>query len=345
MNDIKLHYRFQLDFDDVLIKPHRSIKPLTRKAVNITIPWGTSEAYPIVIANMPTTGTYEIAKQLTPMKVFTFIHKEYGIEEHKINLAMMNDRRYIAITTGVRDKDIKKTIDIISDFQDIGIINIDIANVYANVDGMIKAIQIFKKSFPHIKISAGNICDKDLMEELVNAGADYIKVGVGSGAACITRTEVGVGIPQLSAVMECYEEAQRLNCKIISDGGCVTSGDVCKAIAAGADMVMIAGMVSSCYECSNMVEIDGQQYVNLYGLGSNKQYNIHGVSEKEYRPNEGRDLLIPAKGHIKDIINQIFGGLRSVCTYVGVSDITQLSSHAQFVRVNNTHNRSLEKYG
>jgi len=345
MNDIKLRYRFQLDFDDVLIKPRRSTIPLTRKSVNIEIPWLDKIAYPIAISNMLSTGTYEIAKHMTPMKIFTFIHKEYEIEEHKINLAMMEDRSYIAITSGVRDKDIKRTMDIISDFQDIGIINIDIANVYANVDGMIKAIQTYKDFFPHIKISAGNICDKDLMEELVNAGADYIKVGVGSGAACITRTEVGVGVPQLSAVMECYEEAQRIGCKIISDGGCVTSGDVCKAIAAGAEIVMIAGMVSSCYECSNMVEIDGQQYVNLYGLGSTKQYNRHGVSEKEYRPNEGRDLLIPAKGHIKDIINQILGGLRSVCTYVGVSHITLLSSHAQFVRVNSTHNRSLEKYG
>ena len=279
------------------------------------------------------------------MKVFTFIHKEYSIEEHKINLAMMDDRRYIAITSGVRPVDVERTIDIITDFQDIGIINIDIANVYANVDGMIEAIKKYRSLFPHIKISAGNICNKVLMEELVNAGADYIKVGVGSGAACITRTEVGVGIPQLSAVMECYEEAQRVDCKIISDGGCVTSGDICKAIAAGADMVMIAGMVSSCYECGNMVEIDGQQYINLYGLGSNKQYNIHGVSEKEYRPNEGRDLMIPAKGHIKDIINQILGGLRSVCTYVGVSNIEELSIHAEFIRVNSTHNKSLERYG
>jgi GMP reductase len=222
----------------------------------------------------------------------------------------------------VRDKDVMRTIDIISGFEDIGMINVDVANVYANVDGMIKTIKTFKEHFPNILLCAGNICDKNLMEELVEAGADYVKVGVGSGAACITRTEVGVGIPQLSAVMECYEEAQRIGCKIISDGGCVTSGDVAKAIAAGADMVMIAGMVSSCYECSNMVEIDGQ-----------------------YRPNEGRDLMIPAKGYIKDIINQILGGLRSVCTYVGVSDIEELSIHAEFIRVNSTHNKSLERYG
>ena len=339
MDDIKL------DFDDVLIKPRKSVIPLTRKSVNIEIPWLDKTAHPVVIANMPSTGTYEIAKHMTPMKVFTFIHKEYKVHEHRENLSVMEDRSYIAITSGVRDKDVMRTIEIISGFEDIGMINVDIANVYANVSGMIKAIKIFKEHFPNILLCAGNICDKDLMQTLVDAGADYIKVGVGSGAACITRTEVGVGIPQWSAVRECYEESQKTGCRIISDGGCVTAGDVCKAIAAGADMVMIAGMVSSCYECSNMVEIDGQQYVNLYGLGSTKQYNIHTISEQEYRPNEGRDLMIPAKGHIKDIINQILGGLRSVCTYVGVSHITQLSSHAEFIAVNNTHNRSLEKYG
>jgi len=339
MNDIKL------DFDDVLIKPRKSVIPLTRKSVNIEIPWLDKTAHPVVIANMPSTGTYEIAKHMTPMKVFTFIHKEYKVHEHRENLSVMEDRSYIAITSGVRNKDVMRTIEIISGFEDIGMINVDIANVYANVSGMIKAIKTFKEHFPNILLCAGNICDKDLMQTLVDAGADYIKVGVGSGAACITRTEVGVGIPQWSAVRECYEESQKTGCRIISDGGCVTAGDVCKAIAAGADMVMIAGMVSSCYECSNMVEIDGQQYVNLYGLGSTKQYNIHTISEQEYRPNEGRDLMIPAKGHIKDIINQILGGLRSVCTYVGVSHITQLSSHAEFIRVNNTHNRSLEKYG
>jgi GMP reductase len=221
---------------------------------------------------------------MTPMKVFTFIHKEYKVHEHRENLSVMEDRSYIAITSGVRDKDVMRTIEIISGFEDIGMINVDIANVYANVSGMIKAIKTFKEHFPNILLCAGNICDKDLMQTLVDAGADYIKVGVGSGAACITRTEVGVGIPQWSAVRECYEESQKTGCRIISDGGCVTAGDVCKAIAAGADMVMNAGMVSSCYECSNMVEIDGQQYVNLYGLGSTKQYNIHTISEQEYDP-------------------------------------------------------------
>ena len=209
---------------------------------------------------------------------------------------------------------------------------------------MLDTLQIYRKEFPHITISAGNIATPKLIEKLYNAGADYIKVGVGSGAACRTRSEVGVGVPQLSAIMDCHTEAEKFGLKIISDGGCVKSGDVCKAIAAGADLVMIAGMVSHCEECDNIVEIDGKKFVNLYGLGSTKMYNQTKPTEQEYRPNEGRDLLIPCKGSIRSVLKQIQGGLRSVCTYTGAEHINQLKKTSMFVRVNNTINRSLEKY-
>ncbi|MBI33467.1 MAG: GMP reductase [Gammaproteobacteria bacterium] len=335
----------KLDFDDVLIEPRRAFTSLTRKSVDITIPWLDFHAYPIVIANMPSTGTYQIAKHMTPMKVFTFIHKEYTALEHVRNLGDIATHQYIAITSGVQEWDIEKTDEVLTKFPNIGMINIDIANVYANMFGMVNTIKHYREKFPDTMICAGNVCDTSLMKELVRAGANYIKVGVGSGAACITRTEVGVGVPQFSAVQECCEEAEKIGCKIISDGGCVTSGDVCKAIAAGAEMVMIAGMVSNTYECDNKVTIEGKQYVNLYGLGSNKMYDRTSPTEQEYRPNEGRDLLVPTECHIEDVINQILGGLRSVCTYVGVRNLTQLSDHATFIRVSKTHNRSLERYG
>ena len=167
---------------------------------------------------------------------------------------------------------------------------------------------------------------------------------VGSGAACKTRSEVGVGIPQLSAIMDCYEEAQKYNIGVISDGGCVTAGDVAKAIGAGASMVMIAGMVSKSEECDNIVEVDGKKYVNFYGLGSTKMYDLTKPTEQEYRPNEGRDLLIPCKGSITSVIKQIQGGLRSACTYVGAEHINQLYGLVRFVRVQNTINNSLAKY-
>ena len=337
-NDIRL------DFGDVLINPSPSNVPLTRKSVDIKIDWLDTTAYPIAISNMISTGTYNIAKILTPMQVFTFIHKEYTLDQHRKELSNLNDRRFIAITTGVRDQDVEKTIEIIREFPDIAMINVDVANVYANMKGMITSIKRFAQEFPTIKISAGNVANDVVIKDLVSAGAHYIKVGVGSGAACKTRSEVGVGIPQVSAVMECHNEAIKYGAKIISDGGCVTAGDVCKAIAAGAEIVMIAGMVSKSEECDNIIEIDGKKYVNFYGLGSTKMYNLTNPTEQEYRPNEGRDLLIPCNGSIKDVIYQIQGGLRSVCTYVGAEHISEIYNRTQFVRVNNTINKSLEKY-
>jgi len=341
----KLDLDIKLDFSDVLINPVPSDVPLTRKSVSIKIPWlDDNGVHPIAVSNMLSTGTYKIANILTGMRVLTFIHKEYTLEEHRKHLSQMKDRRFIAITSGVQPWDIEKTDAVVSQFPDIAIINVDIANVYANIEGMIRTINHYRQKFPHIKICAGNIANSLVVKDLAKAGADYIKVGVGSGAACRTRSEVGVGIPQVSAVMDCYEEASKYNVKIISDGGCVTAGDVCKAIAAGAEIVMIAGMVSKSEECDNIVEIDGKKYVNFYGLGSTKMYNLTKPTEQEYRPNEGRDLLIPCKGSIKDVIQQVQGGLRSVCTYVGAESITDLYYRSQFVRVNNTINRSLEKY-
>lgn len=336
--------KLKLDFNDVLIDPRPSDKPLTRKSVNIEIDWLDTTAFPIVVSNMISTGTYKIAKLLTPERVFTFIHKEYSLDEHRQHLSEMTDRRYIAITSGVQPWDIEKTDAVVSEFPDIGMINVDIANVYANVEGMVKTIRHYRSKFPHVKICAGNVANSLVIKDFIGAGADYIKVGVGSGAACKTRSEVGVGIPQVSAVMDCHDVASKYGAKIISDGGCVTAGDVCKAIAAGAEMVMVAGMVSKSEECDNIVEIDGKKYVNFFGLGSDKMYSVNKPTEVEYRPNEGRDLLIPCKGSIKSVIKQIQGGLRSVCTYVGAEHISELYKRTQFVRVNSTINNSLAKY-
>ena len=340
----KINDDIKLDFSDVLIEPIESSKPLTRKNVDIEIDWLDTKATPVIVSNMLSTGTYKIANILTPLRIFTFLHKEYTAEQHIKELQKMSDRRFIAITSGVQSWDKDKTIEVVSKFPDIGIINVDIANVYANMQGMIDTIKLYRQKFPNIHISAGNVATPNVVSKLVQAGANFIKVGVGSGAACRTRSEVGVGIPQLSAILDCYETVTRNGAHIISDGGCVTSGDVCKAIGAGAKMVMIAGMVSKAEECDNIVEIDGKKYVNFYGLGSTTMYNRTNPTEQEYRPNEGRDLLIPAKGSVKSILKQIQGGLRSVCTYVGAEHINQLNSRTRFVRVNNQINNSLEKY-
>ena len=341
---MKIKEDVKLDFNDVLIEPIISDSILTRKNVNIEINWLNVTATPVCISNMLSTGTYNIAKILTPMRVLTCIHKEYSVEEHLTNLTTMQDRRYIAITSGIQPWDLKNTTEVFSQYPDIGMINVDIANTYANIEGIINTITYYRNKFPHAIISAGNVATPEIINKLIRAGADYIKIGVGSGAACKTRTEIGVGVPQLSAIIECYDETTKHGGKIISDGGCVTAGDVCKAIAAGAEIVMIAGMVSKSIECDNIIEINGKKYVNFWGLGSDKQYKLTSPTEQEYRPNEGRDLLIPCEGSIVDILKQIQGSLRSLCTYVGVKNINEVHNKAQFIKVNNIANKSLEKY-
>lgn len=332
-----------LDYNDVLINPKPSSKPITRKDVDIKIQHKNDKVTPIVIANMLSTGTYKIANLMTDNGVLTFLHKEYKAKEHLENLEKLRHTRYVGITSGVQSWDKEKTIEVLSQIP-IGFINVDIANVYANVQGMVDTIKLYKDKFPDTTVVAGNVCNTLVLNELVAAGADIIKIGVGPGAACKTRSEVGVGVPQFSAVQEVSKRAKELGVKTIADGGCVTSGDICKAIAAGADMVMIAGMVSGSEECDNIVEIEGKRYVNFYGLGSNKMYSINKPTEVEYRPNEGRDLLIPVTGSILEPINQIKGALRSVCTYVGVDDIKDLHVNAEFIQVNHQINKSLEKY-
>ena len=324
----------KLDFNDVLIEPRISDQTLSRKDIDIEI----NGKIPVIVSNMLSIGIYKIAKIAEKHKFITFLNKEYNIESYVENLETLN-RSFIGITTGVvSEKEKERAHTILSTFDDIGYLNIDIANAYANMDGMERTIKDFKSRFPNVIISAGNVATDEGAERLKTYGADLVKVGVGSGAACRTRSEVGVGVPQFSAILDTYKHS------IISDGGCVTSGDICKAIAAGAQYVMIGGMLSNCKECDNIIQDGDKQYVNFYGLGSSKMYSVHKPSDIEYRPNEGRDLYVPVTDSVENVFKQIKGALRSTCTYVGAKNINELKDKASFIQVNNILNRSLEKY-
>ena len=322
----------KLDFSDVLIEPGICNKPITRSDVNIT----PNGHVPIIISNMVTLGKFEIAKIASQHKVLTFISKEYSADDMNENLAQV-DKQYIGITSGVRDFDHTRILQVLEIHNNFAYLNLDIANVGANVQGMVDTIKLYRDKFKG-QIVAGNVATIEMAKLLEDAGADIIKVGIGSGAACTTRTEVGVGVPQFSAILDI---ANQVSVPIISDGGCTTPGDVCKAIAAGADYVMLGGMFASCKEMAT----DGSDKVDFFGLGSQKMYTTYVPTESEYRPVEGRTLQVPVKTTMEEVINQIKGALRSVCTYVGVDSIDKLHTRANFIEVNNQYNRSLEKYG
>jgi GMP reductase len=212
--------------------------------------------------------------------------------------------------------------------------------------------------YPHIVIIAGNVVTGEMTEELILAGADIIKVGIGPGSVCTTRIQTGVGYPQLSAVIECADAAHGLGGHIIADGGCTCPGDVAKAFAAGADFVMLGGMLAGHDQGGGEVitkkyitdemstgatrKIEEKKFVQFYGMSSEAANDKHFGGLKEYRSSEGREVLVPYRGAVGRTIQDILGGLRSTCTYAGAIRLKHLSRCTTFVRCTQTHNQIYE---
>jgi len=212
-------------------------------------------------------------------------------------------------------------------------IGIDVANGYTI--SVIDGIKSLREHIPDATIVAGNVVTADMTQELILAGADIVKVGVGPGSVCTTRIKTGIGYPQLSAVIECADAAHGLNGHIIADGGCTNSGDIVKAFAAGADFVMIGGMLAGHDECDGKV-VDGK--MTFYGMASESAMSRHNVPHREYRGVEGKTVEVPYRGAVNNTIIDILSGIRSACTYVGAKRLKSLSKCATFVRVNNIIN-------
>ena len=229
-------------------------------------------------------------------------------------------------------------IDEIDNLKEVqsGFIGLDVANGYTI--RFVDAVKKLREKCPDATIAAGNVVTADMTQELVLAGADIVKVGIGPGSVCTTRIKTGIGYPQLSAVIECADAAHGLNAHIIADGGCVSSGDIVKAFAGGADFVMIGGMLAGHDECEGKVE---NGFMEFYGMASESAMDKHD-NHNSYRGAEGKTVKIPHRGRVDDTIKDILSGIRSACTYVGANSLRTLSKCTTFVRVNNTHNTIYE---
>jgi len=238
---------------------------------------------------------------------------------------------------------------------------IDIANGYSR--RLADVVEMLRHNYPELIIIAGNVVTAEMVEELLIRGADIVKVGIGSGAVCTTRVKTGVGYPQFSAIVECADAAHGLGGYIIADGCCTCSGDVAKAFAAGADFVMLGGMLAGHdegggevitkyyqtnelnYEMSQGTSggfekvIETKKFVQFYGMSSDAANKKHFGGLKDYRSSEGREVLVPYRGAVEHTIQNILGGLRSTCTYVGAPTLKQLSKCATFVRANSQYNK------
>ena len=337
----------KLDYSDVLIRPKRSTL-VSRKDVTLEREFKfrhspiTYTGIPIMAANMDTTGTFEMAWALNQFNMFTCLHKHYTLDDWKefmiTDAGPTAEHKTVAISTGIADSDFTRTKKILEEFPEINYICIDVANGYT--ENFVSYIRTVRKVFPTKVIIAGNVVTADMTEALILAGADIVKVGIGPGSVCTTRKKTGVGYPQLSAVIECADAAHGLKGLIVADGGCTCPGDVAKAFAAGADFVMLGGMLAGHDEGGGKIisETGDYPYVEFYGMSSETAQSKHGDGLTGYRASEGKRVLIPYRGGVEHTVKDILGGVRSACTYTGSVSLKELSKRSTFIRVNNQLN-------
>ncbi|MEZ0224777.1 MAG: GMP reductase [Alphaproteobacteria bacterium] len=327
----------KLDFDDVLIRPKRSgLKSRAQVDVKRTfkLPHAGIEitGVPIIAANMDTVGTVRMAAALAEYDIFTALHKHYP--EGELSKANISGA-FSFVSFGIEDmKKVNSIMDALKS-NSINKICLDVANGYT--ENFVEFIRDVRKHHPGKIIMAGNVATPDMTEALILAGADIVKVGIGPGSACMTRAMTGIGYPQLSAIIECADAAHGLSGLICADGGCRMPGDVAKAFAAGADFVMLGGMFAGHSECMTKDQLDslskngGGGLVEYYGMSSKVAMDRYSGGVAPHRASEGRVVQVEYKGDVKGTIQDILGGLRSACTYVGASKLKEFSKRATFV--------------
>jgi len=336
----RIDNEIKLDFKDVLIRPKRSTLR-SRADVDLSRQYTFRNAkkrfpddmVPILAANMDSVGTFEMAIQLSQMKVITCITKHYSYEQW---VAFASERPevipYICYTSGMNEEDERKMAAVIKAVPAINAICLDVANGYS--EHFTKHVKEVRELYPEHIIMAGNVVTGEMIEQLLLDGADIIKVGIGPGSVCTTRKKTGVGYPQVSAVLECADAAHGLKGHIVSDGGCTCPGDIAKAFGAGADFVMLGGMLAGHNESGGeLIERDGKQYKAFYGMSSDTAMKKHAGGVAEYRASEGKTVEIPYRGPVKHTILDILGGIRSACTYVGAAKLKELPKRTTFIRV------------
>ncbi|MDO6581351.1 GMP reductase [Photobacterium sp. 2_MG-2023] len=341
---MRIEQDLKLGFKDVLFRPKRSTLK-SRSQVELTRDFTFKHSgrqwsgVPIIAANMDSVGSFDMAKALAKHNVMTAIHKHYSVEDWAsfIQENSADVLKHAMVSTGTSDADFQKTKDIMALTDELMFICIDIANGYS--EHLVEYVEKVRKAFPDKVISAGNVVTGDMVEELILAGADIVKVGIGPGSVCTTRVKTGVGYPQLSAIIECADAAHGLGGQIIGDGGCTCAGDVSKAFGGGADFVMLGGMLAG-HEESNgeIVEKDGQQFMKFYGMSSQSAMDKHSGGVANYRAAEGKTVLLPYRGPVENTIQDIMGGVRSTCTYVGAAKLKELTKRTTFIRVREQEN-------
>ena len=347
---MRLDTEVKLDYKDVLLKPKRSTLS-SRRDVEMTRSFSfrnsgeTYECCPIIASNMDGVGTFSMAKVIQEYKMMTTITKTTTIDQWRKAVGEGIKLKYLSVCTGTGKlwdddaEDYSTMQKVLKSYPDVKFITIDVANGYhTNFSDFVGAV---REEYPDKTIIAGNVVTAEMTEELIIQGADVVKVGIGPGSVCTTRTMAGVGVPQFSAVVECADAANGVGGHIVADGGCNMPGDIAKAFGGGAHFVMLGGMLAGHNE-SEVQSKDGKR--EFYGMSSDRAREVHGKRKDGYRGNEGRSVILPDRGPVKETIEDILGGVRSSCTYIGARRLKDIPKCASFVRCNQPLNTVFETY-
>ncbi len=332
---MRIDYEPKLDFDDVLIRPKRSEAP-SRSAIMLEREYrflnsGTTwQGIPLVASNMDTIGTFAMARALGP-RMMTCLHKYYRDEELVEFFRGELNQGDSFLTIGIKDDDFDKLVRLRMQ-TNIRFLCVDAANGYTKF--FVERVDRIRETYPDLTIMAGNVATPEMVQEmLISGAADIVKIGIGSGSVCTTRMKAAVGYPQLSAIIECADAAHGLRGHVCADGGCRTPGDIVKAFAAGADFVMLGGMLAGHDECEGeWIEQQGKRVsLKFYGMSSRTAIDKYAGGRRDYRACEGRETIVPYRGPVSETIQDITGGIRSACAYVGAAGLKDLSKCTTFI--------------
>ncbi|MCD8525076.1 MAG: GMP reductase [Gammaproteobacteria bacterium] len=345
---MRIETDIKLDFKDVLIRPKRSTLN-SRSEVSVLrqykfkyspLVW---EGVPVIAANMDHTGTFDVAKVMASHQLMTAMHKFVTLNDW-VNYQKTSPETlpHCFVSIGTSQEDLtaaKEAFKVINS----AFICLDVANGYTQ--HFVSFLRQLRDTFPDKVIMAGNVVTGEMAEELLISGADIVKIGIGPGSVCTTRYKTGVGYPQLSAIIECADAAHGLKGLVCADGGCTCPGDVAKAFAAGADFVMLGGMLAGHDECGGeVIEKGGKPFKAFYGMSSKQAMTTYYGSVADYRASEGRLVHVPYRGALENTVLDILGGLRSACTYVGAKQLKELTKRTTFVRVSQQLNEVYSHY-
>lgn len=320
-----------LTFDDVLLVPAKSdIRSRRTPSLRTKVTKNFEIDTPILSANMDTVTESAMAIAMHNLGGLGILHRFISTEQQVLEVLKVKEAgaKIISASIGVNDdfKDRAKALVAAG----VNILTIDIAHGHSVQ--MIETMKWLKDTFPNVDIIAGNLATPDGARDLIEAGAGAIKVGIGPGSMCTTRIITGCGLPQLTAIALCTEIADEYGVPVIADGGIRTSGDMVKAFAAGASTVMLGSMLSGTIETPGDIVNGRKQYRGM--ASKSAQVSWRGGVPDGMAP-EGESTHVTVKGHIKDVILEITGGIRSGMTYVNANELAEIRLKAKFIEMSN----------